>query len=381
MKILIAPDSFKGCCTAAQAARYMASGAAAVYPDAEIAELPAADGGEGTVEALSAALGGTIEHLTVRGPQGSPADSFFGILPGRRCAIEMAAASGLTLIPRSQLNPLTADSFGTGELIRAGLDAGCRDFIIGIGGSATNDGGAGMARALGVKFTDRDGHSLPPGGAALARLEHIDISGLDPRIRESRFTAACDVTNLLCGPAGASAVYGPQKGATPEMVRILDSALAHYAEAVRRDLGRDILTEKGYGAAGGLGAGLAVFCGAEIRSGINTILDLIGFDRHVKDSSLVITGEGSIDGQSVYGKVPVGIAARTKKQKDIPVAAIVGNMKPDAAKVYKYGIDVICPAATGPMSLDESIRRAPELLSGAAERLMRTIHMAQKMGK
>jgi glycerate kinase len=381
MKILVAPDSFKGCCTAAQAARYMAAGAAAACPGAEITELPAADGGEGTVEALHAALGGKIERITVHGPQGRAVKSFYGILPGGRCAIEMAAASGLTLIPRGELNPLTADSRGTGELIRAGLDAGCRDFIIGIGGSATNDGGTGMARALGVKFTGPGGRHLPPGGAGLAQLEHIDISGLDPRIRGSHFIIACDVTNPLCGPDGASAVYGPQKGATPEMVRQLDSALAHYAEVVRRDLGRDILTAKGYGAAGGLGAGLAVFCGAEIRSGINAILDLIGFDHRVKGCSLVITGEGSIDGQSVYGKVPVGIAARTKKQGNIPVAAIVGNMKPDAAKVYDYGIDVICPTATGPMSLDEAIRRAPELLSGAAERLMRTILMARKIEK
>lgn len=376
VKIVVAPDSFKGCCTAAEASRAIAAGVATIFPQAEIVRLPAADGGEGTAEALLSALGGAKKTANVTGPLGEPAAAEFAILPDGTAVIETAAASGLPLVPRQKLDPLLATSRGTGELIRAALDEGCRKFLIGLGGSATNDAGMGMAQALGVSFSDAAGRELGPGGAGLERLDRIDASRLDARLTGCRFTAACDVRNPLCGPDGASAVYGPQKGATPEMIARLDAALYRFAQTARRDLRRDVLDVPGCGAAGGLGAALVLFCGARIQSGIDTVLDLIHFDAHMNGCDLVITGEGSIDGQSAYGKVPVGVARRAKRHGQIPVAAVVGAMKPGAEKVYDHGIDVIMPAATGPMTLDESIARAPELLSGAAERLMRAFRAA-----
>ncbi len=378
VKIVVAPDSFKGCCTAVEASRAIAQGIAAVFPQAGIVRLPAADGGEGTAEALLSALGGVKKTENVTGPLGDPVAAAFAILPDGTAVIETASASGLPLVPREKLNPLLATSRGTGELIRAALDEGCRKFLIGLGGSATNDAGMGMAQALGVSFSDAAGRELGPGGAGLERLARIDASRLDARLSQSRFTALCDVRNTLCGPDGASAVYGPQKGATPETIARLDAALYRFAQIARRDLGRDILDVPGCGAAGGLGAALPLFCGAQIQSGIDTVLDLIRFDAHMSGCDLVITGEGSIDGQSAYGKVPAGVARRAKRHGGIPVAAVVGAMKPGAEKVYKYGIDVIMPTATGPMTLGESIARAPELLSGAAERLMRIVRMTLK---
>ncbi|MGI6075031.1 MAG: glycerate kinase [Pyramidobacter sp.] len=375
MKIVVAPDSFKGCCTASAAAHSLAQGITAVFPQAEIVRLPVADGGEGMVEALLSALGGIKKTLNVTGPLGESVTATFAILPDGTAAIEMASASGLQLAPRQNLNPLLATSRGTGELIREALNEGCRKFLIGLGGSATNDAGMGMAQALGISFSDAEGRELGPGGAELGRLARIDLSRLDERLAGCRFTAACDVRNPLCGPDGASAVYGPQKGATPEMVARLDAALYRFAQITERDQGRNVLNVPGYGAAGGLGAALALFCGAQIKSGIDTVLDLTRFDAHMDGCDLVITGEGSIDGQSVYGKVPVGVARRAKRHGQIPVAAVVGAMKPGAEKVYAYGIDVIMPTATGPMTLDESIARAPELLAGAAERLMRIFKM------
>lgn len=378
VKIVVAPDSFKGCCTAVEASRAIAQGIATVSPQAAIVRLPAADGGEGTAEALLSALGGVKKTANVTGPLGDPVAAAFAILPDGTAVIETASASGLPLVPREKLNPLLATSRGTGELIRAALDEGCRKFLIGLGGSATNDAGMGMAQALGVSFSDAAGRELGPGGAGLERLARIDASRLDARLSQSRFTALCDVRNTLCGPDGASAVYGPQKGATPETIARLDAALYRFAQIARRDLGRDVLDVPGCGAAGGLGAALVLFCGAQIQSGIDTVLDLIRFDAHMSGCDLVITGEGSIDGQSAYGKVPAGVAQRAKRHGEIPVAAVVGAMKPGAEKVYKYGIDVIMPTATGPMTLGESIARAPELLSGAAERLMRIVRMMLK---
>ena len=378
VKIVVAPDSFKGCCTAAAASRAFAQGIAAVFPQAEIVHLPVGDGGEGTVDALLAALGGTKETVDVTGPLGERAAAVFAVLPDGTAVVEVASASGLPLVPRERLNPLIATSRGTGELIRAALDRGCRKFLVGLGGSATNDAGMGMAQALGVSFFDAAGRELGPGGAELERLNRIDASRLDARLSQSRFTALCDVKNPLCGPDGASAISGPQKGATPEMIARLEAALCRFAQIARRDLGRDVLAVPGSGAAGGLGAALALFCGARIQPGIDTVLELIHFDAHMSGCDLVITGEGSIDGQSAYGKVPVGVARRAKRHGRIPVAAVVGSMKPGAEKAYEYGIDVIMPTATGPMTLDESIARAPELLSGAAERLMRIVRMMLK---
>lgn len=380
MKILVAPDSFKGCCTAAEAARFMSSGIRTVCPDAQITELPAADGGEGTVDSLVDALGGKKIFLPVTGPMGETVTANYALLPGGMCALEMASASGLPLVPRDRRNPLVATSRGTGEVIRAALDQGCRKFLVGIGGSATNDAGAGMMQALGVSFRDAEGREIGPGGAELARVEKVDLSGMDPRIAESEFLVACDVKNPLCGPQGSSAVYGPQKGATPEMVAQLDAALRHLAYVVRRDLHKEFDSVPGYGAAGGLGAALSVFCGGTPRSGISTVLDLILFDERVKDCDLVVTGEGSIDSQSVFGKVPVGVGQRAKQNcPGIPVVAIVGNMKPGAEKVYGCGVDVIMPTTPGPVPLDEAIAKAPEFLAGAAERMMRLLKAAERM--
>ena len=384
MKILIAPDSFKGCCTAAQAARYMASGAAAVYPDAEIAELPAADGGEGTVEALSAALGGTIEHLTVRGPQGSPADSFFGILPGRRCAIEMAAASGLTLIPRSQLNPLTADSFGTGELIRAGLDAGCRDFIIGIGGSATNDGGAGMLRALGYGLLDGNGAPIPDGAAGLASLRHITDEQVRRELKSCTFRVVCDVNNPLTGERGASAVFGPQKGADPGTVALLDRWLGHFAR-----ISSDYLVKQGKpaadpdypgsGAAGGLGFALRNFLGASLEPGVKLVLEFTRMEDAVKDADILVTGEGRIDRQTVMGKAPSGIAGLGRKY-GIPVIAFSGSVTEDAGYCNDHGITAFFPVLRSIVTLEEAMdpAQAKKNMADTAEQVFRLISMKER---
>ena len=373
MKIIVSPDSYKGCCSAAQAAQFMEDGILRVFPDAQVVKIPIADGGEGTVDALLFAVGGQRERQQVTGPLGSPVAADYAVLPDGVCVIEMAAASGLPLVPKEKLNPLTATSRGTGELIKTGLDRGCRKFILGIGGSATNDAGLGMAQVLGFSFLDAQGRELGSGGRELARLDRVAADTADPRLRESSFTVACDVRNLLCGPDGASAVYGPQKGATPEMVAELDLCLQNFARVVKRDLGKDVSVLPGGGAAGGLGAALEAFCGASIQSGIDTILDAVHFEERFEDCSLVITGEGSIDGQSAFGKVPVGVALRTKAYGPIPVFAVVGGMKPGAERVYDFGIDAIIPTATGPMTLDEAILRAPELFSSAAERLMRVL--------
>src|SRR5262249_47958761 len=270
MKIVAAPQALKGSLDAVPVGEAIARGVAMVFPDALVDVVPVADGGEGTVRALVAAAGGVLRTATVTGPLGAPVEAEYGILnteAGHTGVIEMAAASGLPLVPAAQLDPRVATTFGTGELIRAALDEGCRELLIGIGGSATNDGGAGMAQALGAWLLDAAGRELPPGGAALARLDRIDASGLDPRLKDARMRVACDVANPLCGPEGASAIYGPQKGATPAMVVELDVALAHYAAILRRDLGADVSDVPGAGAAGGLGAGLLAFTQAELVPG------------------------------------------------------------------------------------------------------------------
>ncbi len=373
MKILIAPDSYKGSLSSSESAHYIAQGVLRVFPEAEIVAVPVADGGEGTLEALLTASGGTRETRTVTGPLGRPVEAAFAVLPKGICVVEMAAASGLTLIAPEERDPLRATTRGTGELISAALDLGCRDFLLAIGGSATNDGGAGMAQALGASLLDEGGQELPPGGAALARLERIHMDSFDRRVKESRFLIASDVDNPLCGPRGASAVYGPQKGATAEMVDQLDRALGHYAEVLRRDLGKEVADLPGAGAAGGLGAGLMAFCGAQVRSGIDTLLDALGFDDLMEAVDLVITGEGSIDGQTAFGKVPVGVAKRVRRLSPAPVVALAGSIGPGAEAVYSCGIDAIAAAVAAPMNLEEALARAPELLPAAAERLMRAL--------
>jgi len=332
-----------------------------------------ADGGEGTVEALTYGTHGQIMATEVTGPLGEKVTAKWGILGDEVSAVvEMTAASGITLVPSEKLDPLVATTYGTGELIRAALNAGCRRLIIGIGGSATNDGGAGMVQALGARLLDEGGKELPWGGAALAKLSRIDISGLDRRLGECQVITAYDVINPLCGEQGASRVYGPQKGATEEMCRQLDAALANYAEVIKRDLGIDVMGIPGAGAAGGLGAGLIAFLGAKLILGIEIISEVVGLTDYLKEASLVFTGEGRIDTQTLFGKTVAGVAAKAKVFH-IPVVAIVGEVAGDYKEFYQYGIDAALSIAPGPISLRKSMANAEKLIADAAERALRLI--------
>ena len=372
MKIVIAPQSFKGSLSALEVAQAMAQGIKRVLPDAETVTVPMADGGEGTVEALVDATCGQIITTDVTGPLGESITAKWGILgDGVTGIIEAAAASGITLVPPGKLNPLITTTYGTGELIGAALNAGCRKLIVGIGDTATNDGGAGMAQALGVRLLDNRGKELPWGGAALARLDRIDISGLDHRLAECQVVSACDVTNPLCGESGASVVYGPQKGASEEMCRRLDEALSHYAKVIRADLDIEVKDLPGAGAAGGLGAGLVAFLGAELLPGIDIVIESVGLVDHLGDASLVFTGEGRIDGQTLCGKTVSGVVAKAKALR-IPTVAIVGEVAA-GSDVYRSGIDAVLSIAPGPISLERSVADAASLITDAAERAMRLI--------
>jgi glycerate kinase len=372
MQIIVAPDSFKGSMSAVEAANSIEKGIKKVFPEAKIIKIPIADGGEGTVEAIVMGSGGSYREAVVTGPLGGKLKAQFGILPDGSAVIEMAAASGITLVPREELNPLEATTYGTGEMVKAALDEGVKKIVMGIGGSATNDGGMGFAQALGVVFRDKVGHVLGVGAKYLKKIATIDISGLDERLEHTEIIAACDVTNTLCGESGATAVYGPQKGVTPELVKELDEALMHFAEIIKKDLGKDILEVPGTGAAGGLGAGLLVFCKAQLKSGIKTVLEAVHIEDYLKDTQLIITGEGKIDGQSVYGKVPVGIAEVAKPYK-IPVIALVGGIGEEAEKVYGYGISSIMTLTDGPMPLQKAIDHGKLLAENATERMMRMV--------
>ena len=379
MKIVIAPDSFKGSLTALEAANAIEEGLKRFFPEAEIIKVPMADGGEGTVQSLVDATGGRIVKRIVTGPLGDKVEAQFGILgDGRTAVIEMASASGLPLVPPDKRNPMVTTTYGMGELIKAALDMGCRKFIIGIGGSATNDGGGGMAQALGVKLLDKEGNDIPFGGGGLLKLDRIDISTLDPRIAESEIVVACDVDNPLTGPRGAARVYSPQKGATPDMVEILDKALEHFAEVVKRDLGRDIKDVPGAGAAGGLGAGLMAFLNARLQLGVDIVIEATGLEEKVKGADLVITGEGGIDSQTIYGKTPIGVT-KVAKKFGIPVLAVAGGISDDASVVYEHGIDGLMSIIPRPMTLDEAMAQGKKLLSDAAERIARLIAVGSKL--
>jgi len=378
MKIVVAPQSFKGSLSARGVAEAMAVGIARVHPDADVVLLPMADGGEGTVDALVFATGGTTVTTDVTGPLGDRVAATWGVLGDERTAvIEMAAASGLVLVSSDRLDPFTATTYGTGELIRAALDAGYRRLIIGIGGSATNDGGAGMAQSLGAKFTDAAGDELPQGGAALADLRHIDIRQLDRRLKECRITVASDVINPLCGPDGASWVYGPQKGATDDMCRRLDEALANYAAVVERDLGISIRDRPGAGAAGGLGAGLVVFLGAMIVPGIDIISDAVGLVEHLTGAALAFTGEGRLDAQTLFGKTVAGVAKRAQASH-VPLIVIAGELHGDLSDLYRHGIDAALSTAPGPITLEESQASTPRLIADATERALRLVMIDAK---
>ncbi|WP_338573952.1 glycerate kinase [Erwinia billingiae] len=379
MKIVIAPDSYKESLSAQQVATQIELGFREIFPDAHYVKLPVADGGEGTVEAMVAATKGKIIELDVTGPLGETVSAFYGLSGDESCAfIEMAAASGLELVPAAQRDPLITTSYGTGELIRNALDKGVEHFIIGIGGSATNDGGAGMVQALGAQLLDTNGQQIGYGGGQLSALARIDMSQFDSRIKHCRFEVACDVTNPLLGEEGASAIFGPQKGATPELVKQLDSALAHYAGVIRRDLDKDVLTIAGGGAAGGMGVALHAFCQAELRRGIEIVTEALGLDALVKDATLVITGEGRIDSQSIHGKVPIGVA-QVAKRYNKPVIGIAGSLTKDVGIVHQHGLDAVFSVIYSICTLEEALDNAAENVRLSARNIAATLAIGQKL--
>jgi len=386
MKIVIAPDSFKGNLTAKEASDAIEIGIRRVFPDAIIAKVPMADGGEGTVQALVDATKGKIVSAEVCDPLGNRIMADFGILgelsgdaiTQKAAVIEMATASGLPLVPRDKRNPMLTTTYGTGELIKSALDNGCKMLIVGIGGSATVDGGAGMAQALGARLLDKDGKDIPRCGGGLEHLDKIDVSNLDPRLSEVTTTVACDVDNPLVGPRGAPAVFGPQKGATPEMVKLLDKYLDKFADIVKRDLGVDVKEAPGAGAAGGLGAGLMAFLGAKLKSGIDIVIEASGLNQDVKDAHIVVTGEGKIDRQTIYGKTPIGVA-KTAKKYGLPVIAFAGNIGDDSHVVYDNGIDALMSIISYPMTLEIAMERSHELMADAVERAFRLIDIGRKL--
>jgi len=382
MKILLAPDSFKGTMPSIEIINILERVARQHFEDLEIIKVPIADGGEGTVDAIIAAIGGEYREVEVSGPlSGQKVRAKYGIINGHTAVIEMAQASGLFLIKPEQRNPLLTTTFGTGELIKAALDEGIRDFIIGIGGSATNDGGIGAAQALGVKFLDSNGENVGFGGRELSKIQKIDLTGMDRRIMDSKFSVICDVTNPLTGPNGATAVYGLQKGVkTQETFEMLEKGMKNYERLIMDATGMDMSAIPGSGAAGGLGATMVAFFGAVLKPGIETVLDFVDFDNLIKDVDLVITGEGKIDGQSVFGKAPVGIAERCK-QKNVSVVAITGGMGKDAKKVYKFGIDSIMTTINSDMCLEEALDKSEELLEDAADRMFRFIKVGMALKK
>ncbi|EOL9023512.1 glycerate kinase [Cronobacter sakazakii] len=376
-KIVIAPDSFKESLSAMDVAKAIEAGFREIYPQANYVCVPMADGGEGTVEAMVAATGGQIITTPVTAPLGNKVDGFFGLLgDGETAVVEMAAASGLHLVPTAQRDPRITTSYGTGELILAALERGVKAIIIGIGGSATNDGGAGMMQALGARFLDGEGRELAPGGAALARLERLDLSALDPRLAQVSVTAACDVDNPLCGEKGASAVFGPQKGATPAMVTELDAALRRFGEQLEAATGKAIISVPGAGAAGGMGAALLGMLNAELRPGIEIVIESLGLAQAVRDADLVITGEGRLDSQSIHGKTPVGVA-RVAKQFQRPVVAIAGSLTPDYQIVHEHGIDAAFSVIDRIVTLQEALDDAERNLRVTARNVAALWHLAE----
>ncbi|WP_318519010.1 glycerate kinase [Photobacterium leiognathi] len=358
MKIIIAPDSYKESLTAMEVATAIENGFRQVMPNAEYIKLPMADGGEGTVQSLVDASNGNIIEHSVTGPLGEQVNGFFGLMgDGKTAIIEMAAASGLHLVSLELRNPMLTTSFGTGELILAALDKGVEHIIVGIGGSATNDGGIGMAQALGVRFLDENNKQISYGGGALDRLHRIDISNIDPRLVSVKLEVACDVDNPLCGEKGASQVFGPQKGATPEMVTQLDNNLAHYAEIIKRDLGKNVKDMAGAGAAGGMGAALLGIFNAQLRPGIEIVMDAVNLADVLQDADLVITGEGRIDSQTIHGKTPIGVA-RTAKRFNKPVIGIAGSLSHDCNVVHEHGIDAVFSVVPRSVSLAEALAEA-----------------------
>lgn len=377
MKFVIAPDSFKESMSAKKAATAIESGIHAIFPDAVCTIVPMADGGEGTVESLTSMSDGDIVKVEVVGPLGEAVTAEYGIIDhGEIAVIEMASASGIELISSQERDPLITTTYGTGQLIKHALDSGVKRILIGIGGSATNDAGAGMLQALGVSFKDQNGKELPYGGGALDLLAEIDISGLDSRIKDVQIDVACDVSNPLIGSNGASAIFGPQKGATPETVEILDRNLAHFAELVKRELNLDIAHMEGAGAAGGLGAGLLAFLNARLKKGIELVIEYTGLEEHVKDADYVFTGEGSIDSQTIFGKTPYGVATIAKKY-NIPVFAVAGKIGEGVEPLYDTGFTSIFGILKGAVQLEEALKEGEKNLTFTVENICRLINKLQ----
>lgn len=371
MKIVIAPDSYKDNLSSVAVASFIEEGIRKACPEAGIVKIPIADGGEGTVEALVTATDGRIEKLRVKGPLMEEVDTFFGILGDQETAIiEVAAVIGLAMIPQENRNPLNTTTFGVGELILAVVEKGYKKIIIGLGGSSTNDGGMGMLQALGVKFLDKDGMLLGYGGKFLPMVDSIDISDFDHRLKNVKITVASDITNPLIGPDGATYIYGPQKGASLDIVEYLDKGMQNYSNIIKYKLGSDVAKLPGSGAAGGLGAAFLAFMKADICPGIELVINYCNFENKVKDADLFITGEGKTDKQTAYGKVPVGLAKVAKKY-EVPVVCISGSMGKGFEEVYRYGIDSVFSIVNRPMLLDEAMSRSGELLSDTAYSLMR----------
>ncbi|MEK5322398.1 glycerate kinase [Paenibacillus sp. FSL L8-0644] len=375
---VLAPDSFKESMTAKEVCIAMEKGLRKVYPAANYVHVPMADGGEGTVQSLVDATGGQVRYIEVTGPLGEPVTAAYGLLgDGTTAAIEMASASGIHLVNKDNKNPLKTTTYGTGELIRECLNQGIRRIIIGIGGSATNDGGTGMAEALGARFLDATGNTLPRGGGSLGELASVDISSLDGRLQQVQLIVACDVTNPLCGEHGASQVFGPQKGATPEMVQQLDANLAHYADVVKQQLGKDVRDLPGAGAAGGLGAGLLIFTQAALQKGIEIVIEYTGLKQKLATADIVLTGEGGIDFQTKFGKTPYGVA-QAAKQSGKKVIAVAGYIGEGIDTLYKEGIDAVFGIVPGASELGNLLAEGPQNVERTCENIARVLQFSEK---
>ena len=381
MKFLFASDSFKGSLTSSQTAQLLARAAKEVFgPQIEYDAVPVADGGEGTAAAVIEAQHGSWMEAAVHGPLMENVTARYGKLDDHRAILEMAAASGLPLVPAARRDPLRTTSYGTGEMIRHALDAGFTDLSIAIGGSATNDGGMGCARALGIRFLDDEGYELEGRGEDLERVRKIDVSGLDPRIREAKITVMCDVTNPLCGPDGATRTFGAQKGADAAALDRLEKGMVNYRDVIRREFGTDPDAIPGAGAAGGLGTALMVFLSGNMKSGITAVLDLIDFDSRLEGTDLVITGEGRTDWQSCFGKVMQGVGERAKEH-GVPAAGLCGSLGPGAMQICEHGIDSLITTVDAPMPLEEALDRAEELYYQGAVRMFRFIRTGLQLGR
>lgn len=378
MKFLFASDSFKGTLTSDQTIELLTKAAEEVFGSCETSGVPVADGGEGTTDAVVKARSGEIITVPVHGPLMEMEQGFYGRLSDTEAILEMAAASGLPMVPEEKRNPLNTTTYGTGELLKAALDAGYTEIAIAIGGSATNDGGMGFASALGIRFLDQDGNVLEGRGEDLEKVAHIDMSGLDPAVKKAHFTVMCDVTNPLCGPDGATYTFGKQKGGTPEILDRLEKGMQNYRDVIIREFGVNPDEIQGSGAAGGLGAALKVFLHAEMKSGIETVLDLIDFDARLEGVDLVVTGEGRTDWQSCFGKVMQGVGDRSAKHQ-VPVAALCGGLGPDYEKIYAHGISSIMTTVDGPMPLKEALDNASELYYKGAIRMFRFLQTGMQM--